>query len=110
METLHQFTMKWPTVERAADLPPQPKTNAICERFIGSVRRECLDHILIISERQLYRLVKEYVEYFNHARPHQGIGSQIPEPRSSDIRDAQVGQILAMPLLGGLHHDYRRVA
>jgi putative transposase len=68
-----------------------PKANAICERFIGSVRRECLDHILIISERQLYRLVKEYVEYFNHARPHQGIGSQIPQPRLADDRGAQEG-------------------
>jgi putative transposase len=87
-----------------------PKANAICERFIGSVRRECLDHILIISERQLYRLVKEYVEYFNHARPHQGIESQIPQPRLADNRGAQDGKVLAFPVLGGLHHDYRRAA
>jgi len=87
-----------------------PKANAICERFIGSMRRECLDHILIISERQLYRLVKEYVEYFNHSRPHQGIGSQIPQPRVEDNRGTQEGQILTVPVLGGLHHDYRRAA
>lgn len=87
-----------------------PKANAICERFTGSVRRECLDHILIISERQLYRLVKEYVEYFNHARPHQGVGSQIPQPRLADNRGAQEGHVLTLPVLGGLHHDYRRAA
>jgi putative transposase len=87
-----------------------PKANATCERFIGSVRRECLDHILIISERQLYRLLKEYVEYFNHARPHQGIGSQIPLPRAAEECRAQEGTITAHPVLGGLHHDYRRAA
>ena len=87
-----------------------PKANAICERFMGSVRRECLDHVLIISERQLYRLVKDYVEYFNHSRPHQGIGSQIPQPRLADNRGAQEGQVLTLPVLGGLHHDYRRAA
>ena len=55
-----------------------PKANAICERFLGSVRRECLDHFLILSERHLYRVLKEYRRYFNHARPHQGIGQKMP--------------------------------
>ncbi len=87
-----------------------PKANAICERFIGSVRRECLDHILILSDRQLYRLVREYVDYFNHARPHQGIASQIPQPCAADQDNSQEGPIIALPVLGGLHHDYRRAA
>jgi transposase InsO family protein len=50
-----------------------PKANAVCERFMGSVRRECLDHLLVVGEGQLHRVIKEYVEYFNRARPHQGI-------------------------------------
>ncbi len=50
-----------------------PRANAICERFLGSVRRECLDHLLIFSERQLYRVIREYVGYFNQMRPHQGL-------------------------------------
>lgn len=50
-----------------------PKANALCERFLGSVRRESLDHMLVLGERQLYRMVKEYVQYLNRARPHQGI-------------------------------------
>ena len=50
-----------------------PKANAICERFLGSVRRECLDHILVLGESHLYRVIKEYVAFFNQARPHQGI-------------------------------------
>lgn len=55
-----------------------PRANAICERFIGSVQRECLDHVLILSERHLHRLMGEYVAYFNHARPHQGLDQRIP--------------------------------
>ncbi|MFC1960607.1 integrase core domain-containing protein [Chloroflexota bacterium] len=89
-----------------------PKANAICERFIGSVRREYLDHMLILNERHLYRLTGEYVDYFNHAHPHQGIEQRIPDPREED--DVRVGEshgrIVGHPVLGGLHHDYRRVA
>lgn len=50
-----------------------PHANAICERLLGSVRRECLDHMLILHEKQLHRVLCAYVEYFNRARPHQGI-------------------------------------
>jgi hypothetical protein len=57
-----------------------PRANAICERFLGSVRRECLDHLLILHERQLQRVLGAYVHSFNRVRPHQGIKQQIPEP------------------------------
>jgi len=50
-----------------------PRANAICERFLGSLRRECLDHVVILNERHLHKLVKKYESYFNCARPHQGI-------------------------------------
>src|SRR5262245_7569995 len=56
-----------------------PRANAICERLLGSVRRECLDHILILSEAHLRRVLKEYALYFNRARPHQGIGQRLPQ-------------------------------
>src|SRR5215472_18059664 len=56
-----------------------PRANAICERFLGSVRRECLDHLLILLERLLQRVLKTYVAYFYQARPHQGIQQQIPD-------------------------------
>src|SRR5436309_4449499 len=56
-----------------------PRANAICERFLGSVRRECLDHILILNEKQLHRVLRSYVAYFNRARPPQGIQQQSPE-------------------------------
>src|SRR4030095_1964022 len=53
------------------------RANAVCERFLGSVRRECLDHLLICSDQQLYRVIEEYVGDFNRARPHQGIGQKV---------------------------------
>jgi transposase InsO family protein len=84
-----------------------PKANAFCERFLGSVRHECLDHILILSEGHLRRTTTEYVHYFNHARPHQGIGQRIPDPNDMS---QPVGHVTAIPVLNGLHHDYRRVA
>jgi transposase InsO family protein len=83
-----------------------PKANAICERFLGSLRRECLDHILILSERHLHRVVKEYLEYFNNARPHQGIEQRIPcRPERLDTPPVN-GELSSRPVLGGLHHDY----
>jgi putative transposase len=87
-----------------------PKANAIRERFLGSVRRECLDHMLILGESHLYRVIKEYVKYFNQARPRQGIERQIPEGNLSERKDEQKGKIIGFPVLDGLHHDYRRVA
>jgi len=54
--------------------------NAICERFLGSVRCECLDHLLILGEAHLRRALRAYVPYFNEQRPHQGIAQQIPTP------------------------------
>jgi putative transposase len=84
-----------------------PKANAICERFLGSLRRECLDHILILSERHLRQKIKEYVRYYNNARPHQGIEQSIPCPPESLPSS---GKIVSRSVLGGLHHDYRRRA
>jgi putative transposase len=85
-----------------------PRANAYCERFIGSLRRECLDHMLILSEKQLRRIVKEYVAYFNDDRPHQGIHQRIPSaPAPSPAGESE---IIARPVLGGLHHAYSRKA
>jgi putative transposase len=88
-----------------------PRANATCERFMRSVRQECLDHLLIFQEKQLQRVLNAYVAYFNQARPHQGIGQQIPEQRNSvpSAQDA-VNKVIALPVLGGLHHDYRWAA
>src|SRR6266700_2712561 len=83
-----------------------PRANAICERFLGSVRRECLDHLFILQEKQLQRVLGAYVQYFNRARPHQGITQQIPERFGDSVPpDRNGGKILCLPVLEALHHD-----
>ncbi|MCJ7700617.1 MAG: integrase core domain-containing protein [Anaerolineales bacterium] len=91
-----------------------PKVNSFCERFIGSLKREFLDHIFILHRHQLHRIVQEYIEYFNSSRPHQGIDQQIPnafvekQDRPWPISQP-TGRIISTPILGGLHHSYERV-
>jgi len=88
-----------------------PRANAPCERFLESVRRECLDHLFILNERQLHRALTAYVAYFNRARPHQGIRQQLPEPSTSAVPLHHKGdKVCSIPILGGLHHDYQRIA
>lgn len=86
-----------------------PLVNATCERFLGSVRRECLDHIIILGTRHLEASLGEYVAYFNASRPHQGLKQRIPVG-SATLEDGATGAVSALPVLGGLHHDYRRAA
>jgi putative transposase len=91
--------------------PYAPKANAICERFIGSVRRECLDHILILNEKHVRRVIREYCAFFNHARPHQGIEQQIPIPSNAiDWPEYPHRKVIGMPILNDLHHDYQWAA
>ena len=87
-----------------------PKANAICERFLGSVRREVLDHFLVLNERHLKQILKAYVEYFNQHRPHQGIGQAIPNAIKAEFPPVTGGKVLSYPILGGLHHQYERAA
>jgi putative transposase len=87
-----------------------PRANATCERFLGTLRRECLDHILVLGEGHLRRVLREYVAYFNTARPHQGIGQGVPSVPKSASPACPAGPIVAIPVLGGLHHDYQRAA
>jgi putative transposase len=62
------------------------RPNAICERFLGSVRRACLDHVLILREKLLHRVLRAYVTYFNQARPPQGLRQQVPQGKSPPCR------------------------
>ena len=87
-----------------------PRANAIGERFLGSVRRACLDHLLLLGAGHLRRALRAYVAYFNRARPHQGLGQAIPEASPlPGQRSEDPGHVVAFPVLGGLHHDYRRI-
>ncbi len=84
-----------------------PKANAIAERVVGTLRRECVDHIIPLSERHLRSVLIEYVEYYNATRPHRTLELETPEgPRQVQRH----GRVVAHPVLGGVHHRYERRA
>jgi putative transposase len=88
-----------------------PKENAACERFLGSVRRECLDHILVLGEAHLRRVLREDAHYFNRDRPQQGLAQRVPDaPEEGAARVVTGGSVRAIPILGGLHHACARAA
>ncbi len=94
--------------------PPQaPKANAYAERWIGTLRRECLDRMLIFGERYLLVVLREYVAHYNKHRPHRSLGQRSPEQRHtfSDRADHVTGYAIERKrVLGGLINEYRRVA
>jgi transposase InsO family protein len=85
--------------------PRSPWQNGYCERAIGSIRRECLDHVVVFGERHLRHLLRSYATYYNEARTHLSVNKDAPSPRTVHA----VGRILPTPFLGGLHHLYVRV-
>jgi putative transposase len=86
-----------------------PRANAVGERFVGRVRRACLDHCLIFREKQLHRLLKAYVVYVNQARPQQGLGQRIADPLVPFAPlPNEPSKGMAVPVLGRLHDDFRR--
>lgn len=84
-----------------------PRANSICERYMGSLKRECLDQTLIFHGKQLRRVVREYTAYYNQDRPHQGIGQRIPEYYEREISSSG-GKISSRVVLGGLYRSYSR--
>lgn len=88
--------------------PRSPWQNAYVERFIASVRRECLDHVIILHAAGLRRILKAYVEYYTASRTHLALEKDAPLPRPVDPPTA--GRVVAIPQVGGLHHRYERRA
>jgi putative transposase len=88
--------------------PRAPWQNPFVERVIGSIRRECLDHFLILNAAHLRRLLRGYIGYYNPARPHQSLDHNSPRPRV--VEPPSCGRIVAIPQVGGLHHRYQRIA
>jgi putative transposase len=85
-----------------------PWQNPFVERVIGSIRRECTDHVIAMGERHLTAVLREYAAYYNTSRSHQSLDGDAPEPRSPET--TPVTDVTAVPVLGGLHHQYRRAA
>jgi putative transposase len=98
---------EWEGIEIILTPYRSPKANAFAERWIHSAREECLDRVLIVGEGHLRRVMKEYIGYYNQARPHQGIEQHCPIPMASVRKD---GLVKRRDVLGGIIHDYQRVA
>lgn len=88
--------------------PRSPWQNPYVERLIGSLRRECLDHVIVFNERHLQRALRTYVDYYHHSRTHLALDKDAPESRPIAAIDA--GRMVALPAVGGLHHRYERRA
>lgn len=85
-----------------------PWQNPFCERIIGSIRRDCLDHVIIFNEAHLRRILNSYFEYYHRCRTHRSLGQDCPEPRAMD--PPENGKVIALPKVGGLHNLYLRKA
>jgi len=89
-----------------------PRANAVCERWIGSLRRECLDRLLIFSRSHLVGVLSEYSDHFNHHRPHRSLGQHPPQDSGQppESTPADLSDIRRRDRLGGLIHEYEMVA
>jgi len=88
--------------------PGSPWQNPYAERVIGSIRRECLDHTIVLGERHLRRVVGNYVRYYNKARTHLSLEKDAPAMRA--VHPPNLGPIVSKDHCGGLHHEYLRAA
>jgi putative transposase len=88
--------------------PRSPWQNPYVERLIGTLRRECLDHVVVLNEPHLRHLLRDYLLYYHSARTHLSLAKDAPEPRRVERLDE--GQIVETPMAGGLHHRYSRLA
>ena len=95
-------------IEQVLCAPQSPWQRAYVERVIGTIRRECLDQVIIFSEAALYRQMKLFAAYYHRSRTHLSLGKDSPEPRS--IQPPEIGPVVAVPQVGGLHHRYERRA
>ena len=86
-----------------------PRANAVAERVIGTLRRECLDHVVAVDERHLRALLAEYVRYYNHDRPHRTLRMATPQTQARP-RAGPIQAVRARSVLGGLHHAYEPAA
>ncbi len=95
-------------IEQVLIAPRSPWQNPYAERIIGSIRRECLNHVIVFNEAHLLRVLGEYLDYYHSSRPHLSLACNAPIER--EIEPPALGRVIAEPQVGGLHHRYRRAA
>ena len=101
-------TLEGMNIQEVRTAPRSPWQNAYVERVIGSIRRECLDHVIAVNVAGLRRVLTAYVTYYMRSRTHLGLGKDTPSPRP--VTPPSTGRIVAIPEVGGLHHRYDRIA
>lgn len=95
-------------IEEVKTAPRSPWQNPYVERFFGSLRRECLDHMIVLNEGHLHRTIESYLAYYHDARTHMSLDDNSPNPRVVEAADK--GRVVSEPMVGGLHYRYRRAA
>jgi transposase InsO family protein len=95
-------------IEEVMIAPRSPWQNPFPERLIGSIRRECLDHVIVLGEKHLRRVLKSYLDYYHNSRTHLSLKRNAPNPR--EVEPVSRGKVKAIPQVGGLHHRYTRAA
>jgi transposase InsO family protein len=100
--------LRSPGVAEVVIAPRSPWQNPYVERFFGTLRRECLNHLLVLNERYLLRILREFLTYYHEARTPMALGDNAPEPRA--VEPLSRGRVRAIPYLGGLLHRYTRRA
>jgi hypothetical protein len=95
-------------MEEVLTAPRSPWQNPFAERLMGSIRRECLDHVIVWNERSLRRTLHNYFAYYQRSRTHLALGKDAPEPLA--VEPPEPGRVVAIPQVGGLHHRYQRFA
>ncbi|MDA1091484.1 MAG: integrase core domain-containing protein, partial [Proteobacteria bacterium] len=95
-------------IEAVITAPRSPWQNPYVERVIGTLRRECLDHMIILNERHLRRILGSYLDYYHGSRTHLSLGKDTPDGRPA--QPASSGKVVSLPKVGGLHHRYERLA
>ncbi len=95
-------------IEDVVTAPRSPWKNPYVERVIGSIRRECLNHVMVLNQRHLWQILSSYLDYYHRSRTHLSLEKDCPEPRLVHPPDA--GKVIASPQVGGLHHRYERLA
>ncbi|MBW1903767.1 MAG: transposase [Deltaproteobacteria bacterium] len=95
-------------IEQVLTAPRSPWQNPYCERVIGTIRRDCLDHVIVVGEQHLRRILRQYLEYYHGSRTHLALDKDAPDFRKRESPDE--GKVVALPMVGGLHHHYTRRA
>jgi putative transposase len=95
-------------IQEVVTAPHSPWQNGFVERLIGSIRRECLDHVIVLNESSLRKILGSYIRYYKQSRTHLSLGKDAPEPRTVYL--PALGKVVKLPEVGGLHHQYERRA